>query len=201
MKRLFDVFCSSVGLFFLSPLLISIGAAIKISDGGPVFFVQERMGRNFRPFKLYKFRTMVMDAQKKGLAITAADDPRITRVGGFLRRSKLDELPQLINVINGDMSLVGPRPEVQKYVQLFEKEYREILTVRPGLTDYAALEFIDEEAILGSYDDREAAYVEEVLPRKIELYHKYLVNQGLGTDVSIILKTLFRSFRSSRGNS
>ena len=159
------------------------------------------MGRNFRPFKLYKFRTMVMDAQKKGLAITAADDPRITRVGGFLRRSKLDELPQLINVINGDMSLVGPRPEVQKYVQLFEKEYREILTVRPGLTDYAALEFIDEEAILGSYDDREAAYVEEVLPRKIELYHKYLVNQGLGTDVSIILKTLFRSFRSSRGNS
>ena len=201
MKRLFDVFCSSVGFFFLSPLLISIGASIKISDGGPVFFVQERMGRNFRPFKLYKFRTMVMDAQKKGLAITAADDPRITRVGGFLRRSKLDELPQLINVINGDMSLVGPRPEVQKYVQLFEKEYREILTVRPGLTDYAALEFIDEEAILGSYDDREAAYVEEVLPRKIELYHKYLVNQGLGTDVSIILKTLFRSFRSSRGNS
>lgn len=200
MKRLFDVFCSSVGLFFLSPLLISISAAIKISDGGSVFFVQERIGRNFRPFKLYKFRTMVTDAQKQGLAITAADDPRVTRVGGFLRRSKLDELPQLINVINGDMSLVGPRPEVQKYVQLFEKEYQEILTVRPGMTDYAALEFIDEEEILGSYDNREAAYVEEVLPRKIELYRKYLANQGIGTDISIILKTLFRSFRSRRGS-
>ncbi len=194
MKRLSDITGAALALTLLSPLMAAIAVVIKLDDGGPVFFAQNRMGRGFRAFRLYKFRTMAADAAETGLSITAAGDPRITRVGSFLRRTKLDELPQLINVIKGDMSLVGPRPEVAKYVFLFRREYEDVLAVRPGMTDYASLEFYDEQKLLATYADRERAYVEELLPRKLELYYDYLRRRGFWTDASIIARTFKRSF-------
>lgn len=192
MKRVFDIIGSSVGLLLLSPLFIVVALAIKLSGKGPVFFSQKRIGKDFKPFTLYKFRTMNHDVFSCGVSCTAMGDARITSVGRILRKIKVDELPQLWNVLKGEMSLVGPRPEVPKYVEMFKNEYAEILKVRPGITDYAAIEFRDEEKLLEKFNDPEKGYVREVLPKKIVLYKKYLANKSLSTDIKLILKTLWQ---------
>jgi len=189
-KRIFDLFLSTIGLVILSPVFIILALWITLDSPGPVFFRQVRVGLHGKPFRIYKFRTMVADAELKGRQITVGDDPRITQSGGFLRRYKLDELPQLINVFIGDMSLVGPRPEVPRYVDMFKDAYETILMVKPGLTDYAAIEFRDEEKVLKKYPDPEDAYRREVLPKKIELYKRYLKDKNVWTDLKIIFLTL-----------
>jgi lipopolysaccharide/colanic/teichoic acid biosynthesis glycosyltransferase len=191
-KRGFDILCSAAGLIVLLPLFVLVALLIRIDSRGPVFFRQTRVGKGFRLFSLYKFRSMVSDAAKTGPAITAGNDSRITRMGKVLRKTKIDELPQLINVLKGDMSLVGPRPEVMKYVDLFRQEYDSILTVRPGITDFAAIEFRDEEQVLACYALPEEGYVKEVLPQKIELYRKYIQEQSFFLDLRIIFSTLRR---------
>ena len=189
-KRVFDLIASIFGLIILAPLFLIVALLIKIGSKGPIFFVQKRVGKDFKEFNLYKFRSMVADAPKKGLQITSTDDPRITKIGRILRKTKLDELPQLINVIKGDMSLVGPRPEVKKYVDLKKDEYKKVLSVHPGITDLAAIEFVNEEEILSKFDDKEKAYIEKILPQKIDLYNKYIDNISFLEDIRIILKTL-----------
>ena len=149
MKRLFDIVAAGIGLLAISPLMLLAAFLIKVDSPGPIFFKQERVGRGFRPFLIYKFRTMVQDASRRRSSITVGADPRITRIGRFLRKTKFDELPQLINVLKGEMSLVGPRPEVPRYVEMFRKDYEEILRVRPGITDPASLKYQDEAEILG----------------------------------------------------
>ena len=191
-KNIFDLAASFIGFIFFAPLLVAIAVIIRIFDGRPVFFLQERMGRNFQPFKLIKFRTMVVGASAKGAAVTKGEDPRITKIGKFLRQYKLDELPQLINVLKGDMSLVGPRPEMERYVAAFRDDYRTILSIKPGITDYATLEYRDEEKVLNRYDDVEAGYIQEVLPAKIVLYKRYIREMSFLTDIKIILKTLWK---------
>jgi lipopolysaccharide/colanic/teichoic acid biosynthesis glycosyltransferase len=161
--------------------------------------VQERVGRDGRPFGLLKLRTMVADAPARGAALTAPGDPRITRLGGWLRRWKLDELPQLVNVVRGDMSLVGPRPEVPRYVAGYSDRERAVLRVRPGLTDPASLAFVDEAAVLARYDDCERAYVDEVLPAKLALSLEYLERRTLRSDLGILARTLVRVVSGGRG--
>jgi lipopolysaccharide/colanic/teichoic acid biosynthesis glycosyltransferase len=190
LKRGLDVAASAIGLLLSLPLLVLAALAVKLSSRGPVFFRQERMGRDFKPFRIFKFRTMVMDAPKLGAQITAGADPRVTAVGRFLRKSKLDELAQLINVLHGDMSLVGPRPEVPKYVEMFRDEYREILRVRPGITDPASIKYRDESATLGRASDPERAYVEQILPDKIAIARDYVARQSFLSDLTIICRTL-----------
>lgn len=192
MKRLFDIFFSLMGLTVCLPLFIIIAVLIKLDSPGAVFFRHERVGKDFRLFNLYKFRTMTTDARSRGPEITAYGDSRITRTGKLLRKAKLDELPQLLNVLKGEMSLVGPRPEVIKYVELFKDEYKEILKIKPGITDYAAIEFRDEEGILKKYKDSEEGYIKEVLPAKIRLYRKYISEKGFITDLRLIILTLLR---------
>lgn len=191
-KRLFDIAFSMIGLILLLPLFMVVAILIKLDSKGPVFFKQKRMGRNFNPFLLYKFRSMVADAPKNGLAITAGSDPRITKMGRFLRKTKIDELPQLINVLKGNMSIVGPRPEVEKYVDMFRDDYQSVLRVKPGITDYATIEFRDEEGVLKNYSDPEIGYTKEVLPRKIELYKRYIKDKGFFTDMKLICLTLWK---------
>jgi lipopolysaccharide/colanic/teichoic acid biosynthesis glycosyltransferase len=190
LKRGLDVAASAIGLLLSLPLLVLAALAVKLSSRGPVFFRQERMGRDFKPVRIFKFRTMVMDAPKLGAQITAGADPRVTAVGRFLRKSKLDELAQLINVLHGDMSLVGPRPEVPKYVEMFRDEYREILRVRPGITDPASIKYRDESATLGRASDPERAYVEQILPDKIAIARDYVARQSFLSDLTIICRTL-----------
>ena len=194
-KRLFDVLASGVGLLLISPLLAATAIAVRITSPGPVFFRQERMGRFGRPFFILKLRTMVQDAPRLGGAITIGADPRITPIGRLLRKTKLDELPQLFNVLKGDMSLVGPRPEVHRYVEMFRDDYEEILTVRPGVTDLASIKYRDESTILGSAVDPEEEYVERVLPEKIRLAKEYVRRQSFGLDITIILGTVFHLAR------
>jgi lipopolysaccharide/colanic/teichoic acid biosynthesis glycosyltransferase len=189
-KRIFDLVFSMIGLIILMPIFFMIAVWIKLDSSSPVFFRQVRIGRFGKPFRIYKFRTMVADAESRGQQITAGEDPRITRVGRFLRRYKLDELPQLLNVFIGDMSIVGPRPEVPRYVEMFHDQYKDVLTVKPGITDYAAIEFRDEESVLKQYANPEDGYIKEVLPKKIDLYKKYLVERSLKTDIKVILLTL-----------
>lgn len=177
-------------LVFAPTLLLPIAIVVKLTSRGPVFFKQERVGRDFRHFMIYKFRTMVPDAPKLGGVITIGDDPRITKVGRLLRKTKLDELPQLINVLVGDMSLVGPRPEAPKYVEMFEDDYREILKVRPGVTDLASLKYRDESTILGQAEDPEEEYVKRILPEKLRLAKQYARQSSLSVDLAIILKTV-----------
>jgi lipopolysaccharide/colanic/teichoic acid biosynthesis glycosyltransferase len=193
-KRIFDIAISSLALLLCAPLFLLIAALIKWDSTGPVFFTQQRMGKNFCPFWIYKFRSMVADAPHKGGPITFGKDARITRVGRFLRKTKLDELPQLINVLKGEMSLVGPRPEVPAYVELFRREYEEILQVYPGLTDLASLKYRDEAAILAQSNDPERAYVEHVLPDKIKLAKEYVSKSSFLFDLALILKTPLRLF-------
>jgi lipopolysaccharide/colanic/teichoic acid biosynthesis glycosyltransferase len=187
-KRGMDVALSLAALVALAPVLAAIAIAVKAGSRGPVLFRQQRVGLGGRTFAILKFRSMITGAA--GPSLTAKGDARVTRVGRFLRRRKLDELPQLWNVLAGDMSLVGPRPEVQRYVRLFPDAYARILTVRPGLTDFAALEYRDEESTLAAARDPEAAYTQLVLPAKISLYHRYLDEMSLRTDVALVLRTL-----------
>lgn len=189
-KRIFDIVATIIGGIFLLPILITIISWIKLSSKGSLFYVQKRVGKNFKEFDLYKFRSMIIDADKVGPSVTSGDDPRITKVGKIIRKTKIDELPQLLNVLKGDMSLVGPRPEVMKFVREKEKEYVKVLSVRPGITDNAAIEFRDEETIMKQYDDKEKAYIDIILPEKIKLYYKYLDNISFYNDIKLILKTI-----------
>ena len=188
-KRSCDILVSTLGLLFLSPFLAVIAAVIKLDSRGPVFFRQERIGQGLRSFSIYKFRTMVVDASQRGGLLTVTDDPRVTRLGRVLRKSKVDELPQLINVFRGEMSLVGPRPEVGQYVNLFRHDYEEILRVRPGLTDLASLKYRNEALFLAAADP-EQAYIESVLPDKIALAKEYVHRSSFFFDLSLIVKTV-----------
>lgn len=190
LKRIFDIVVSFVGLVILSPLFLILAIAIARDSKGPVFFKQTRVGRNEVPFKIYKFRTMVEDAEARGMQLTVGDDSRITKVGTFLRKTKIDELPQLINVFKGEMSFVGPRPEVPKYVGLYTEDQRQVLMVRPGITDLASIEYRNESELLATADNPEKVYIEEVMPRKIELNKKYIENISLCGDIRIIFRTL-----------
>jgi lipopolysaccharide/colanic/teichoic acid biosynthesis glycosyltransferase len=190
-KRLFDVVFSALGLLVLAPLLLVLAVLIKSSEKGPVFFLQERVGRHGRLFKIWKFRTMVVNAERLGHSITAGNDRRITPVGRWLRKTKCDELPQLWNVLRGDMSFVGPRPEVPRYVALYTAEQRKVLELKPGITDLATLEFRREEELLTRAVDLETFYTRECIPRKIALNISYAREANLWTDVKIILRTIF----------
>jgi len=191
-KRLFDLACVAPAMLLLAPLFCVLAVWIKLDSPGPVFFRQERIGKDGQPFRIFKLRTMIDDAETKGGQITVGGDPRITRSGQFLRRFKLDELPQLINVLKGEMSLVGPRPEVPGYVALYPRKDRQIvLSVPPGITDEAAIRFRHENALLADQADPEAYYVERILPQKIPLYVKYVKERTLVKDIMLILKTIY----------
>ncbi len=196
MKRLFDITCSFAGILILSPFLILIALLIALSSGLPVFYLQKRVGKNGVDFFLLKFRTMKKDADKKGLLTVGGKDPRVTRIGFFLRKYKLDELPQLFNVLAGNMSLVGPRPEVRKYVELYNEEQKRVLSVRPGITDYASIEYSNENELLAGSADPEAFYVKEVMPAKLKLNARYVADHGFGTDLRILLLTAKKIFFS-----
>jgi lipopolysaccharide/colanic/teichoic acid biosynthesis glycosyltransferase len=185
---MFDFLCALVGLVGLSPLFLLIAVAIKLDDGGPVFFSQNRIGRGFRPFRIWKFRSMVPGADRGGL-LTASADSRLTPVGRRLRRYKLDELPQLLNVLAGDMQLVGARPEVERYVQMFRQQYALILLDRPGITDPASLAYRREDQIL-SAERIEQQYVQEILPAKLQLSLDYQQRRGLLSDLGVLVRTV-----------
>jgi len=193
MKRLVDITCSFVGVLLLSPLFVVVAVLIKLDSPGPVFFRQKRIGKDFRPFRIYKFRTMAADAEQRGAPITVGGDKRITRIGRFLRKYKIDELPQLFNVIKGEMSLVGPRPEIKKYVEQFKTDYEKLLTVRPGITDPASLHYSDEERLLASSTTWEDDYLRKVLPEKIRLSSGYVDHHTIFTDLRLILKTITKA--------
>ena len=195
MIRFFDFILSLVGLVVLAPIFIMLAIWIKIDSKGPVFYKQVRVGQNGIDFGLFKFRSMVVDADKKGLITVGGRDPRITRSGYFIRKYKLDELPQLINVLVGDMSLVGPRPEVRKYVNLYTDEQQKVLSVKPGITDYASIEYMDENEILGKSSDPEKTYIEEIMPEKIKYNMKYINNKSLFEYFKIILLTVLKIVR------
>lgn len=195
MIRFFDFILSLVGLVVLAPIFIVLAIWIKIDSKGPVFYKQVRVGQNGIDFGLFKFRSMVVDADKKGLITVGGRDPRITRSGYFIRKYKLDELPQLINVLVGDMSLVGPRPEVRKYVDLYTDEQQKVLSVKPGITDYASIEYMDENEILGKSSDPEKTYIEEIMPEKIKYNMKYISNKSLFEYFKIILLTVLKIVR------
>lgn len=192
MKRLFDFSVALFGLIALSPVLVLITLLIKLTSPGPVLFCQKRVGRCFQNFLIYKFRTMVPDAEKLGGQLTAGRDPRITTVGRFLRKTKMDEFPQLMNVLKGEMSFVGPRPEVPRYVEMFRDEYADLLQVRPGITDLASLEYRHESELLGAAADPESVYVREILPHKIRLSREYLRRSSLSLDLWLIVRTVCR---------
>jgi lipopolysaccharide/colanic/teichoic acid biosynthesis glycosyltransferase len=192
MKRLFDLGASFFGLILLTPIFVLSALWIMIDSKGPIFFRQERVGFQGITFRIHKFRTMVLDAEKKGKQITVGADSRITTVGSFLRKYKLDEIPQLIDVLAGDMSLVGPRPEVSKYIDCYSDDEKfDVLSVKPGITDNASIEFRDENELLASSKDPEATYISEVLPKKIALYRQYVRERSFFGDVAIIFKTIF----------
>jgi lipopolysaccharide/colanic/teichoic acid biosynthesis glycosyltransferase len=197
-KRSVDILGASFGLLLFSPLFLILAALVKLDSSGPVLFRQERIGRGGAPFLIYKFRTMAADRTNEGVCITSRNDARITRVGRWLRATKLDELPQLLNVLIGDMSLVGPRPEVRHYVELFRSEYEQLLSIRPGMTDLASLKYQDEGDVLAQVEDPEAEYVTRILPDKIELGNLYLRRASLLFDLSLILKTVLRLARPAK---
>lgn len=189
-KRAMDIVISGAALVVLSPVLLLVALLIKIDDPGPVFYRQVRVGKDGKTFRIFKFRSMVVDADKKGLQITIGRDPRITRMGAFLRKTKLDELAQLINVFVGDMSFVGPRPEVPRYVELYTPYQRQVLLVRPGITDYASIAYRNENDLLAGAQDPEKMYIETIMPDKIELNMKYLHEISPLTDIRLIFKTI-----------
>ena len=194
MKRTFDIGVSFVGLILLSPLMLLAALAIKLDSPGPIMFRQKRIGKGFRPFLIYKFRTMVQGASDRRRSLTVGDDPRITSSGRFLRRTKIDEIPQLINVLKGDMSFVGPRPEVPEFVELFREDYEETLTVRPGITDLASVKYRDEVAVLGHCNNFLEEYLRHVLPDKINLNKEYIRRSSFFFDLTLILKTVRKLF-------
>ena len=189
-KRLFDIIASFIGIILISPFLLIIAICIKLGSNGPIFFKQERVGFKGKHFLILKFRTMIVDAEKYGKQITVGKDDRITSVGKFLRKYKLDELPQLINVLKGDMSLVGPRPEVPRYVKLYSKEQRKVLEVRPGITDLASLRYSDENDLLGTVKNPEEYYVNIIMKDKLNLNLEYIDKGNVFYDIVIILKTI-----------
>ena len=190
-KRLFDLLLAGAGLLVLAPLGLVVALAIRLDSPGPVFFRQVRVGRHGREFRIHKFRTMRTDAEALGAQITVGADPRITRVGHWLRASKVDELPQLLDVLQGTMSLVGPRPEVPRYVALYPAALREtVLSVRPGITDLASIEYRDESAVLARATDPHREYVEVILPNKLRLAARYVEQQSLALDLAILARTV-----------
>lgn len=195
MKRLMDLVLSLLGLLFLSPVLILLALLVKLDSKGPVLYKQVRVGKGNEDFRLWKFRSMKVASDKKGLLTVGNKDNRITRVGYYLRKYKLDELMQLVNVLKGDMSLVGPRPEVRKYVDMYNQEQLTVLNVQPGITDYASLEYINENEILARSDDPEATYINEVMPAKLKLNMRYIAEAGVVTDLKIILRTIMKILR------
>ena len=189
MKRAFDIFFSSVGLLVLLPVFIVVAVCIKIDSPGPVFFKQVRVGRKGKDFSIYKFRTMSVTKDAGSLVTIGSHDPRVTRTGFFLRKYKIDELPQLFNVLKGDMSFVGPRPEVRHYVDYWTEEQLRVLDVRPGITDPASIKFHNENEILEGVEDPEKYYIEVLMQEKLELYGKYVDNHSFFGDLCIIFKT------------
>lgn len=190
MTRIFDILLATLGLVILSPLLIFVYVAIVLESRGGGFYRQERTGRYGKPFRLIKFRSMNVNADKHGLITVGGHDNRITRVGYYIRKYKIDELPQLINVVKGDMSIVGPRPEVKKYTDLYTEEQRKILDVRPGITDYASIKYVDENEILGTSDNPERIYIEHIMPDKIKLNMIYISQNDIKEYFKIIFLTL-----------
>ncbi len=194
-KRSFDIICALCGLIILSPVLLLIIVLIKLTSTGPVFFRQTRVGQYEKLFQIHKFRTMIVNAEASGLKITVGRDPRITSIGHFLRKTKLDELPQLIDVLMGTMSLVGPRPEVPEYVQYYTNEIKAIvLSVRPGITDWASIKMIDENDILARASDPQQAYIQQILPEKLAYAVRYVQTRSLKLDVYLILLTISKIF-------
>jgi lipopolysaccharide/colanic/teichoic acid biosynthesis glycosyltransferase len=190
MKRIFDLFFTILGLIILLPFFALIAIWVMLDSPGGVFYRQERIGKDQKPFKLLKFRSMRTGADKQGLLTVGMKDSRITRSGYYLRKYKLDELPQLINVLLGDMSLVGPRPEVEKYVKLYSQEQLKVLSVRPGITDLASIKYRNENDVLASFEDAEAGYIQSVMPDKLKLNLMYIQNRSLLMDLRIILTTV-----------
>lgn len=197
-SRIFDIFWAITGLILLIPLFIVIAFSIKREDKGSVFFTQERVGYKGRLFKFYKFRTMTINADKSGPLITIYGDKRITKVGNFLRKYKLDELPQLFNVIKGDMSLVGPRPEVPYYVNKYTEEQRKVLDIIPGITDPASIMYFDENELLSKAENPEKEYIEKIMPQKIEINLKYADNANVYRDIMIICQTIYKLICNKR---
>ncbi|MCE5219906.1 MAG: sugar transferase [Clostridium sp.] len=191
-KRIFDFICSTLGLIVLSPVLLAIAIKIKTGSDGPIFFKQIRVGEKNKEFEILKFRTMVVDAEKLGRQITVGNDNRITKIGAFLRKYKLDELPQLINVFKGDMSLVGPRPEVPRYVKYYNEEQRKVLEVKPGITDLASIRYRDENDLLGGAANPDEFYINTIMPDKLALNLEYINNNNVFVDIYIILKTIIK---------
>lgn len=198
LKRSFDVLCSGFGLLVISPIFLLVSALIVLTSKGGIFYKQKRIGLHGKEFYILKFRTMKTGADKLGLLTVGDKDPRVTWIGFYLRKSKLDELPQLINVLKGEMSLVGPRPEVSKYVDLYSEEDRIVLTIRPGITDYASIHFRNENEILKEATDPEKKYIEEIMPLKLKLNKKYITEKGVFTDLKIILMTFLSLFRENK---
>lgn len=195
MKTTFNIVVSSLILLIFLPFGIIISFMILVTSRGGVFYVQQRVGRHNIPFGLIKFRTMRRDADKQGKLTVGMRDPRITRIGYFLRKSKLDEFPQFINVLSGKMSIVGPRPEVREYVDLYTEAQLEILKIKPGITDYASLEYFRENELLGKSKNPEETYIQEIMPAKIELNRRYLENPSIGHDLKIMWRTFIRIIR------
>ena len=190
MKRAFDIIMALLGLIILSPFLLIIALLIVLDSSGGVFYKQKRVGKNNQDFSLIKFRTMHTDADKKGLLTVGTKDLRITKTGYYLRKYKLDELPQLFNVLKGDMSFVGPRPEVRQYVDLYNDEQKKVLQVKPGITDYASIAYINENEMLAAENDPEKLYIQKIMPDKLQLNLDYLEKRNFFKDLKVIFKTL-----------
>lgn len=190
MKRIFDVVASGLGLLVLSPFFLLLAVWIKLDSAGPIFYRQVRVGRYNRNFRLFKFRSMRVGSDKKGLITVGGRDPRVTRSGYFIRKYKLDELPQLINVLLGDMSLVGPRPEVRKYVEMYTSEQLHVLDVRPGITDMASIRYRNENELLAEAEDPEAYYIREIMPDKLKINLEYVAKHSFWFDMKLIFKTI-----------
>lgn len=195
MIRFFDILFSLLGILLLSPVFLILYISIRLESKGGGFYRQQRVGRYGEDFYVYKFRSMRVGADKQGLITVGGRDPRITHIGYFVRKYKLDELPQLFNVLKGDMSLVGPRPEVRKYVDLYTDEQREVLSVRPGITDYASIEYVDENTILGQAEDADKAYVEQIMPDKIRYNMRYIDNRSIKEYFKIVFLTFWSIVR------
>ncbi|MDD4150457.1 MAG: sugar transferase [Bacteroidales bacterium] len=195
MKRVFDIFFSFLGLLALLPLFLTISFLIIIDSKGGVFYRQVRVGKNNKDFKILKFRTMRPNSDKSGLLTVGSKDNRITKIGYFLRKYKLDELPQLINVLIGDMSFVGPRPEVRKYVDMYNQKQLKVLSIRPGITDYASIKYSNENELLSKSDNPEQAYINEIMPAKLTLNLKYIAEANIRTDIKLIFNTIAKIFK------
>ena len=195
-KRMFDIVFSILGIILVLPLLIIVSILIKLTSDGPIIFKQKRIGQYGKKFDIYKFRTMIKNSESKGAKITIGKDPRITNIGFILRKYKIDELPQLFNILKGEMSFVGPRPEVEKYVEIYKKEYENILKIKPGITDLASIKYSNENDILANKENPENYYINNIMKEKINLNNKYLEKIGIKNDVKIIFKTIVKCVKN-----